>query len=323
MSNEQAIAESTTKVYLFNIGVIARSMGYKDVPTTGDWLQNSEQIIEHLSRIKNLNTRKNKLMTIIVVARAYDLPAAVVDAYSKEADKLSGQLQAFLSTNEKSERQRNNWMTKEELQTFAATLKANIPRKIKSFEDYERVMRYVLVQFHLSRPIRNDWADAKVYLQADKPTQDQASNYILLNKSRKSAVLVLNNYKTFKFYGKKTIDVEPALAALLIRYYAAIKAYSPGALAASSQTQQGSGSRGRFRESHANRLQEIPAAKVQAHGKARELHHDSAQHCERRVQHEAAQAAGGGGGALGGQPWAKMRKGNDELQNQFPVCRRK
>jgi hypothetical protein len=135
MSNEQAIVESATKVYMSDIGVIARSMGYKDVPTTGEWLQNSEQIIEHLSRIKNLNTRKNKLMTIIVFAEAYDLPAAVVDACSKEADdKLSGQLQAFLSKNEKSERQRNNWMTKEELHTFAATLKADIPPKTKSFQ---------------------------------------------------------------------------------------------------------------------------------------------------------------------------------------------
>jgi hypothetical protein len=166
-------------------------------------------------------------MTIIVFSKAYDLPAAVVEAYSKEADKLSGQLQAFLSKNEKSERQRSNWMTKEELQTFAATLKADIPPKIKSFEDYERVMRYVLVQFHLSHPIRNDLADAKVYLQADKPAQEPTTNYILLNKSRKSAVLVLNNYKTFKFYGKKTIDVEPALAALLIKYYGVIKEYSP------------------------------------------------------------------------------------------------
>jgi hypothetical protein len=71
---------------------------YKDVPTTGEWLQNSEQIIEHLSRMKNLNTRKNKLMTITVFAKAYDLPAAVADACSKEADKLSGQLQGFLTT---------------------------------------------------------------------------------------------------------------------------------------------------------------------------------------------------------------------------------
>ena len=86
-------------------------------------------------------------------------------------------------------------------------------------------MRYVLVQFHLSHPIRNDLADAKVYLQADKPQQEPSTNYILLNKSRKSAVLVLNNYKTFKFYGKKTIDVEPALAALLIKYYGVIKEY--------------------------------------------------------------------------------------------------
>jgi hypothetical protein len=73
-------------------------------------------------------------MTIIVFAEAYDLPAAVADTYSKEADKLSGQLQAFLSKNEKSEKQRNNWMTKEELQTFAATLKADIPPKTKSFQ---------------------------------------------------------------------------------------------------------------------------------------------------------------------------------------------
>jgi hypothetical protein len=61
-------------------------------------------------------------------------------------------------------------------------------------------MRYVLVQFHLSHPIRNDLADAKVHLQADKPAQEPTTNYILLNKSRKSAVLVLNNYKTYKFY---------------------------------------------------------------------------------------------------------------------------
>ena len=61
MSNEQAIAESTTKVYMSDIGAIARCMGYKDVPTAGEWLQNSEQIIEHLSRIKNLNTPRTSL----------------------------------------------------------------------------------------------------------------------------------------------------------------------------------------------------------------------------------------------------------------------
>ena len=183
--------------------------------------------MEQHSRIKNLNTRENKLMTIIVFAKEYALPAAVVDAYSKEADKLSGQPQALLSENEKSARQRNNCTTKEELPTFAATLKPDVPPKINSFEHYERVVRYVLVQFQLSRPIRNDLPDAKVHLQAGKSQQHQATNYMLLNKSRKSAVLLLNNYKTFKFYGKKTIDVQRTLAAPLIKHYAVIKEYSP------------------------------------------------------------------------------------------------
>jgi hypothetical protein len=71
MRIEQAIAESWTAVYLSIIGAIARSMGYKDAPSTGGWLQNSEQIMEQLSRIKNLNTRENKLMTNIVFAKAY------------------------------------------------------------------------------------------------------------------------------------------------------------------------------------------------------------------------------------------------------------
>ena len=35
MSNEQAIPESWTTVYLSTIGAIARSMGYKDAPSTG------------------------------------------------------------------------------------------------------------------------------------------------------------------------------------------------------------------------------------------------------------------------------------------------
>ncbi len=60
MSNEQAIAESTTKVYPSNIGVIAQSTGFKVVTTSGEWVQNSEQIIEQLSRIKNLNTRAHR-----------------------------------------------------------------------------------------------------------------------------------------------------------------------------------------------------------------------------------------------------------------------
>jgi hypothetical protein len=57
MSNEQAIAERKTCVYLCNMSVTA-SMGFKDIDTTAEWMQNSEQVVEFLGCTKNLNTRK-------------------------------------------------------------------------------------------------------------------------------------------------------------------------------------------------------------------------------------------------------------------------
>jgi hypothetical protein len=112
-------------------------------------------------------------------------------------------------------------MTKEEPQTFAATLKADIPPKIKSFEDCECVMRYVLVQFHLSHPIRNDLADAKVYMQADKLAQNQATNYILtpaqqVTQKRGAGAEQLQDLQILRQEDHRR---GAPLAALLIKYY--------------------------------------------------------------------------------------------------------
>ena len=93
----------------------------------------------------------------------------------------------------------------------------------------------------------------------------------------------------------------PRLSSILLRRN---KGVQPRALAAGSQAQQGS--RWRLRESRAKRLHESPAANVQAHGKARELQHDWAQYCERRLQHEAGEAAGGGDSALGGRSHGRL-----------------
>jgi hypothetical protein len=38
---------------------------------------------------------------------------------------------------------------------------------------------------------------------------------------------VLNIYKIFKLHGNQTIDVEPALSALFIKYHAVIKEHGP------------------------------------------------------------------------------------------------
>jgi hypothetical protein len=109
--------------------------------------------------------------------------------------------------------------------TFVAKLKADIQPKFKCSE---RVVRYGLVQFHLSRPIKNDLANAKVYLQVNKPAQESWTIPLATFCWTTYAVLVLNNYKAFKFYGKNCLEVgEPTLAALLIKLHAMTQECSP------------------------------------------------------------------------------------------------
>ena len=219
-------SDSTLKIYLSNLGTIAKLMGLKEVPENGVWLQDSDAIISKLNTVKNLNTRKNKLNTIIVFANAYEISPKIVLHYTSEVEKISDQINAELGTHEKSDKQTENWMSKAELVSFLAVLKDNIPQKIKSFEDYERMLRYLIVLFHIDYPLRNDLANAKIYLASDRPEINDEINYILLNKRKKTAQLVLNQYKTAKVYGSKTIDLNSTISTALIKYFPTILSFS-------------------------------------------------------------------------------------------------
>ena len=207
-------AESTIKVYLSNLGTVAKMLGHSQIPQDkGEWLNDADAIIEKMQSIKNLNTRKNKLNALIVYANVWNLSANVIKKYSQEVERLGEAINAKLATHQKNEKQKENWMTKEELVSFANDLKENVPVKIKTYTDYERMIQYLLVLFHIHYPLRNDLSDAKIFLAADKPNLNDDFNFILINKKKKAAQLVLQKYKTAKIYGVKKIDLNAEVSA--------------------------------------------------------------------------------------------------------------
>ena len=221
-------AESTIKVYLSNLGTVAKMLGHSQIPQDkGEWLNDADAIIEKMQSIKNLNTRKNKLNALIVYANVWNLSADVIKKYSQEVERLGEAINARLATHQKNEKQKENWMTKEELVAFASDLKENVPVKIKTYTDYERMIQYLLVLFHIHYPLRNDLSEAKIFLAADKPNLNDDFNFILINKKKKAAQLVLQKYKTAKIYGVKKIDLNAEVSAALIKYYPAILDFSP------------------------------------------------------------------------------------------------
>jgi hypothetical protein len=215
-------------VYLSNLGTVAKMLGYSTIPQDkGEWLKDADAIIEKMKTIKNLNTRKNKLNALIVYANVWNLSADIIKKYSEEVEQLGIAINAKLQTHQKNEKQKQNWITKEELVAIANKLKENVPEKIKTYNDYERMIQYVLVLFHIHYPLRNDLSEAKIYLAANKPTLDENFNFILINKKKKMAQLVLQKYKTAKTYGVKKIDLNAEVSAALIKYYPAILMFSP------------------------------------------------------------------------------------------------
>jgi hypothetical protein len=221
-------AESTMKVYLSNLFTVAKLLGHSVIPEdNGKWLEDADSIIGKMRGIKNLNTRKNKLNALIVYANVWKLSPEVIQKYADEVEKIGEAINAELQTHQKNEKQKENWMSKEELVEFANNLKDSVPSKIKAFSDYERMIQYLLVIFHIHYPLRNDLSDAKIYLAADKPNLEGDFNFILINKRKKTAQLILKKYKTSKVYGIKRIDLNPVVSGALIKYFPSIIKFSP------------------------------------------------------------------------------------------------
>ena len=69
--------------------------------------------------IENLNTRNIKLNALIVYAHVWNLNPDIIQNYSDDVEKLGAAINANLKTQQQNKKQKENWMSKEELVEFA------------------------------------------------------------------------------------------------------------------------------------------------------------------------------------------------------------
>jgi len=86
------------------------------------------------------------------------------------------------------------------------------------------LMKYLLLLIHIEIPLRNDLADAKL-VSALPDKQDMSVNYLVVKKT--GITLILNNYKTSKDLGSKTIPFPKELSKEILKYGDVIKRMSP------------------------------------------------------------------------------------------------
>ena len=210
-SSRSNISENSLNVYLSNIRKVFKEVFKNDIDIKH--LNQFAKVKKHLETLTPA-TRKNVMTALMVLLKAFDTKKGTLNKYQKYFEGLITNFENNYDNQTKSEKENKNWITQEQLNKKIKELenqisKYNMSKLTQSQED--NVQKHlVLILYTKIPPMRNDYAQMKVY--HDKEVEGE--NYINLKKK----VIVLNNYKTSKTYGKKEIDIPSKVVKFVSRW---------------------------------------------------------------------------------------------------------
>jgi len=201
------LKESSIKLYITNLKRIYREIecnGRKDICNFDnlDFLNDYERVMQTLED-ENLNTKKNRLIAIVVSLQATKANPKLIERYTKEMIELAEQSNEQYKKQEKTDKQKENWVDYEDLVRLANEMLGRLKKHSILTKDelsraeYNLLQEVVLLRFYLNFPIRNDLADVRVI--SDKSEDDKKNNFLLVDGDHIS--LLLNEYKTAKTFG--------------------------------------------------------------------------------------------------------------------------
>jgi len=140
-----------------------------------------------------------------------------LEVYRDEIENLTDQIKKNLSTHEKTDKEKENWINKEEIEQIKQNLKKDLPPRCNTIYDLNKYRDYIMFLLYDDIPTRADFTDSKIIYKTDKPLNDEY-NYIILDRKNKKAEYHLNQYKTNKTYGSKVIKINDDLFEPLLDY---------------------------------------------------------------------------------------------------------
>lgn len=175
-----------------------------------------------------LTTIKNKMSSIITYLRANNADDSIIQKYTDFIDSLAGKIDRQLKTMDKNPKEKENWLSKDELFDLKNKMKSQLPKTITNFSNLLKWQQYICLDIHLKYPLRNELADAMICLKAHyKTVQDKFPNlnYIVLDTKNKKCQIILEAYKTVKTFKTIIIDVEDDISEEIFKYNRMLKGF--------------------------------------------------------------------------------------------------
>ncbi len=171
-----------------------------------DDFDESKKILEFLKDIP-ANKRKTILSALVVISNNNDYRKEMMGDIKEYADDLK--------THDKSESQKDNWISKEELQNIYNSLKAEsnllYKKDKKTMTDLQAIQDFIIICLlgGIFIPPRRslDYCAFKI-----KDVDVDKDNYIVKNE------MIFNIYKTAKFYNQQRVDIPKELRTILTKW---------------------------------------------------------------------------------------------------------
>ena len=174
------------------------------------WIEDTKHVLKQLEKYKE-TTRKNTLNALIVVLPSQGKPGATAK-YVAERDKYNDMYAEQSKAHKKTESQEKNWVEWTDYLKMVSEMKSDLAEQQEA-KDWTwrgtlRFQDYVIALLYSHYPLRNDFGDVEVVSRStfnNTTTEERKKqNYLIKEPSKMS--LVLNEYKTSKKYGEKTIE---------------------------------------------------------------------------------------------------------------------
>jgi integrase len=209
-----SLRDSSIKSYVLNINKMLRhGVDLTDIDSIKDYLKDYKK-----------TTVKNYASSLVIYSKMNKEPSEFVEQLEKMRDDAHKEYEDMVDKNEKTEKQKQNWIPYDEIVELKEKLyeeAMDITKKNKGVEltpkQRQKVQDALMLAIYTHMPLRNDVADMKVLSVAESknisPEWKRNKNFLVMKPS--APYFQLNHYKTSDAYGTKELPVDERVVPLL------------------------------------------------------------------------------------------------------------
>ena len=140
--------------------------------------------------------------------------------YNKEIEIIKTETIEKLSKFEKTEHEKEAWITNEEQETIKNKLLSEIPSDICNIEDMIKYRNAIIFMFYMDLQSRCEVSMSKIYFDDEVKIEelDKQWNYIILFKSSQTINYIINQHKNANRKGPYTVEISNNLYNLFSKY---------------------------------------------------------------------------------------------------------